>query len=177
MANHSSASVRETPHVNQNSRTNTIINSLKERAQAVLNDRSIDAQSRALIRYALETNDPLLAEFVRRADAGETLVDEAGYLNTSYTDEEKTAALAELICRAGDEAGTRSAALLVLMSTLENASHPKALANLAKHLAFTRCGELNFNGVVEAQSAIFESELLADDTKGTSHEQYKPHLH
>jgi hypothetical protein len=57
MANHSSASVRETPHVNQTSRTNTIINALKQRAQAVLNDSSIDPQSRAIIRYALETND------------------------------------------------------------------------------------------------------------------------
>jgi hypothetical protein len=162
MANDSSASVRENPHVN--SRTNTFINALKERAQAVLNDPLIDAPSRMIIRYALETNDPLLPELVRRADAGETLLDEAGFLNISSTDEEKVAALAELICRAGDEPGTKSAALLVLMSTLENASHPKALANLAKHLAFTRCGELNFNGVVEAQIAVFESELLADDT-------------
>jgi len=162
MANDSSASVRETPHVN--SRTNTFINALKERAQAVVNDRSIDARSRAIIRYSLEINDPLLAELVRRVDAGETIVDEAGFLKLSSTDEEKIEALAELICRAGDEAGTKSAALLVLMSTLENASHPKALANLAKHLAFTRCGELNFNGVVEAQIAVFESELLADDT-------------
>jgi len=106
----------------------------------------------------------LLPELVRRADAGETLLDEAGYLNISSADEEKIEALAELICRAGDEAGTKSAALLVLMSTLENASHPKALANLVKHFAFTRCGELNFNGVVEAQIAVFESELLGDDT-------------
>lgn len=163
MANHGSASVREIPHVNQTSRTNTIINALKERAQAVLNDRSIDVQSRAIIRFALETNDPSLAEFVRRVDAGETLLDEAGYLNISNTDEEKIEALAELICRAGDEAGTKSAALLVLMSTLENASHPQALANLVKHFSFTRCGELNFNGVVEAQIAVFESTLLADD--------------
>src|SRR6185436_9451358 len=163
MVNDSSASMRETPHVQQTSRTNTIVNALKERAQAVINNRSIDAPSRAIIRYSLETNDPLLAEFVRRADAGETLVDEAGFLKRSRTDEEKVEALAELICRAGDEAGTKSAALLVLMSTLENASHPKALANLAKHLAFTRCGELNFNGVVEAQIAVFERALLADD--------------
>jgi len=85
-------------------------------------------------------------------------------LNISSTDEEKIAALVELICRAGDEAGSKSAALLVLMSTLENASHPKALANLAKHFAFTRCGELNLNGVIEAQIAVFESELLADAT-------------
>ena len=80
MANHSSASVRETPHANQTTRTNTIINALKERAQAVLNDRSIDPQSRAIIRCALETNDPWLAEFVRRADAGETLVNSEGFL-------------------------------------------------------------------------------------------------
>src|SRR5215475_11039957 len=93
----------------------------------------------------------------------ETIVDEAGFLKISNTDEEKIAALAELICRAGDEAGTKSAALLVLMSTLENASHPKALANLAKHFAFTRCGELNFNGMVEAQLAVLESELLTDN--------------
>ena len=164
MANHSSASVRETPHVNQTSRTNTIINALKQRAQAVLNDRSIDPQSRAIIRYALETNDPWLAKLVRCADAGETVIDSAGFLNTSSTDEAKIAALAEMICRAGDEAGTKSAALLVLMSTLGNATHPKALANVAKHFAFARCGELNLNGMVEAQIEVLEGELLASNT-------------
>ena len=164
MTTHSSATVRQTPHVNQTSRTNTIVNALKQRAQAVLNDSSIDPESRAIIRYALETNDPWLAEFVHRADAGETVVDSAGFVKTSSTDEEKIAALAKLICRTGDEAGTKSAALLVLMSTLENASHPKALANLAKHFAFTRCGELNLNGMVEAQIAVLESELLTENT-------------
>ena len=164
MTTHGSATVRETPHVNQTSRTNTIINALNRRAQAVLNDRSIDAESRAIIRYALETNDPWLAELVRRADEGETVIDSSGFLKTSSTDEEKIAALAELICRAGDNAGTKSAALLVLMSMLENASHPKALANLAKHVAFTRCGELNLNGMVESQIAVLESELLTDNT-------------
>ena len=86
MANHSSATMRETPHVNQTSRTNTIINALRQRAQAVLNDRSVDPQSRAIIRYALETNDPWLAELVRRADAREPVVDQAGFLMTSSTD-------------------------------------------------------------------------------------------
>ena len=163
MANDSSATVRETPHVHRTSQTDTIMNALKERAQAVLNNRTIDPQDRAIICYALETNDPWLAELVRRADAGETVVDEAGYLNISNTDEEKITALAEIICRTGDEAGTKSAALLVLMFTLENALHPKALANLAKHFAFTRCGELNLNGMVDAQIAVLESELLADN--------------
>jgi hypothetical protein len=163
MANHSSAPVRETPHVNPTSRTNTIVNALKERAQAVLDDSSIDPETRAIIRYALETYDPWLAELVRRADAGETVINAEGFLQTSRTNEEKIAALVEMICRAGDEAGTNSAALLVLMSTLENATDPKALANLAKHFAFARCGELNLNGMVEAQIAVFESELLADN--------------
>ena len=74
MANHSSATVRETPHVHQTS--------LKRKARSVLNDRSIDPQSRAIIRYALEINDPWLPELVRRADMGETLIDEAGFLKT-----------------------------------------------------------------------------------------------
>jgi hypothetical protein len=58
----------------------TISNALKRRAQAVINDKSIDAQSRALIRYALETDDPWLPELVRRADAGETIIDRGGRL-------------------------------------------------------------------------------------------------
>ena len=73
MADHSSASTREqTPH-NQTTRTATIIDALKRRAQSVLNDRSIEPQSRAIIRYALETNDPWLAELVRRAEARESI--------------------------------------------------------------------------------------------------------
>jgi hypothetical protein len=66
-----------------------------------------------------------------------------------------------MICQAGDRP---AAALLVLMATLENASHPKALANTAKHLAFTRCGELNLCGMVDAQIAVLEGELLAGNT-------------
>ena len=164
MNTHSSATVRETPHVNQTSRTNTIINALKRRAQSVLNDKSIDAQSRAIIRYALETNDPWLAELVRRADAGENVVEDFQSLENDGDDVsgEKIAALAEMICRAGDEPATKSAALLVLMAALERAAHPKALANTAKHLAFTRCGELNFCDMVDAQIPVFESELLRE---------------
>ena len=167
MANHSSASVREhTPHSTRTSRTNTIVNALKRRAQAVLSDKSIDPESRAIIRYALEINDPWLAELVRRADAGEPVVDDRGFEvqpepNEDDWNEEKIEALTEMICRAGDEQGIKAAALLVLMATLENSSHPKALANTAKHLAFTRCGELNVYGMVDSQIALAESELLA----------------
>ena len=163
MATHVSATVRETPHVNQPSRTNTIINALKRRAQSVLNDTSIDAQSRAIIRYALETNDPWLAELVRRADAGETMFDKIDFSQTPASgeddsNEDKIEALTEIVCRAGDQS---AAALLILMAMLENATHPKALANVAKHLAFTRCGELNLNGMVDAQIAVLERELLS----------------
>ena len=170
MANHSSATVREhTPHANRTSRTNTIVNALKRRAQAVLSDKSIDPQSRAIIRYALEVNDPWLARLVRRADAGEAIVDNLGFeetpdTNNNDSNEEKIEALTEIICRANDEPGTRAATLLVLMATIENSSHPKALANTAKHLAFTRCGELNLYGMVDTQIAAAEAELLADNT-------------
>ena len=163
MTSHSSATVRlETSHVNQTSRTNPIVNALKRRAQAVLNDTSIDPQGRAIIRYALETNDFWLAELVRRADAGEDVVDNLQSIeaNEDEASEEKIAALAEMICRVGDEPATKSAALLVLMAELENATHPKALANTAKHLAFTRCGELNFCDIVDAQIPLVESQLL-----------------
>ena len=159
MANHSSATVRrETPHVNQTSRSNTIVNALKQRAQVVLNDRSIDPQSRAIIRYALETNDPWLARLVRQADAIGTIDLSEMLLNEADSIEDKIKMLTEKICRGGEEP---AAALLVLMSTVENATHPKALANIAKHLVFTRCGELNVYGMVDAQIAALEGKLFA----------------
>ena len=142
MTSHVSATAREeTPHVKQTSKT-TISDGLRRRAQSVINDKSIDAQRRAIIRYGLEINDPWLAELVSRANAGE-----------------KIEALAEIICRAGDES---AAALLVLMGKLQNSADPNALANTVKHLAFTRCGELNVHGIVDAQIAIVEGELLRD---------------
>jgi len=136
MANNGSASVRETPHVNRTSSTNTIVNALKERAEAVLNDRSIDPQSRAIIRHALETNDPWLAGLVRSADAGENVFD---VIEAEAPNSEKIEALAEIICRAGDKS---AAALFLLTGKIENSAHPEVLANVAKHVAFARCGEL-----------------------------------
>jgi hypothetical protein len=146
-----------TPHTN-NSTNQTISEALKRRAQAVINDKSIDAETRTIVRYGLEINDPCLPELVRRADAGETLIDN---LHVPPTTEEKIEALAEIICRAGDEP---TAALLVLMATLENASHPKALANAAKHFVLTRCVESNLNGMIDAQIALLESELFAGNS-------------
>jgi hypothetical protein len=50
------------------------------------------------------------------------------------------------------------------MAKLEESPHPKALANTAKHFAFTRCGELNLNSMVDAQIEALEQELFAVDT-------------
>jgi hypothetical protein len=50
-----------------------------------LNDKSIDPQSRAIIRYAREIHDPWLARLVRRADAGETIVDNLDFEETPET--------------------------------------------------------------------------------------------
>ena len=77
MTKHSSATTRaESPHgIDQipATRTATIVDALKRRAQAVLNDRSIDPQTRAIIRYGLEINDPWLADLVRRVESGESI--------------------------------------------------------------------------------------------------------
>ena len=164
MTTHSSATRKEIPHATN---TTTISNSLRRRAQAIIKDRSIDAQSRAFIRYGLEINDPWLAELVRRVDDGETITDDIDFSQTPPSGEddpgEKIEALTEMICRGGDEPETKSAALLVLMATLENAPHPKALANRAKHVAFTHCGELNLCGMVDAQIDVLDRELFVSE--------------
>ena len=160
MGTDSSASMRETPHVTE---TITISNALKRRAQSVINDTSIDPQWRAIVRYGLETNDPWLGDLVRRADAGEPIIDTVNFsLEPQSSDnqisEEKIEALTEMICWAGDES---AAALFVLMGMLENSTHPKLLANTAKHFAFARCSESNLYGIVDAQVVVVEGELLA----------------
>jgi len=76
--------------------------------------------------------------------------------------EEKLERLAAMICQAGSQPESRSAALLVLMSTLEHSTEPKLLANHVKHMAFTRCAELNCFGMVDAQIAAIETELLVN---------------
>ena len=75
MVNHSSATQREEePHATKTSGI-TINKALTRRAQSIINDKSIDAQSRTIIRYSLEINDPWLAELVRGVDEGKTIVD------------------------------------------------------------------------------------------------------
>jgi hypothetical protein len=165
MTSHSSATaLDETPHETETTQT-TISDALRRRAQTVIHDSAIDPQWRSIIRYALEINDPLLADLVRRADAGETIIDTTDFSQTlepneDDSSEEKIEALAEIICKASDES---AAALFVLMGMLENSTHPKLFANTVKHFAFTRCGELNLFGIVDAQTAVIEGELLAGD--------------
>ena len=148
MTSHSSVTARqEKSHANRTTRTATITNALKQRAQAVLNDPSLDDQSRAILRHALETNDPWLADLVRREDADE-----------GDSNRRKVEALAEIICGGG---GQSAAALFVLMGTMQNSTEPETIAHTVKHFAFTRCGEFNVFGMVDAQIAVVEGELLA----------------
>ena len=161
MVTHTSATVLEqTPHATET--TITISDALRRRAQSVMTDIWIDREWRAVIRYALETNDPSLADLVRRADAGELSIDTIDFSQTPETNdddsmEQKISALSEIICQAGDEP---AAALFVLMGTLENSAHPKVLANTAKHFAFAQCANLNLYGLVDAQIDLVEGELL-----------------
>ena len=167
MDTNSSATTRpDTPHSVNSTTNQTITDALKRRAQSLIKDKTIDAQNRAILRYGLEINDPWLPELVRRADAGEDLVEVLessliSKMNEDNSGEQTIEALTELICRAGDDPETKSAALLVLMATIEEALHPKALANAAKHLAFTRCGEMNVYGMVDTQVAALKDDLMA----------------
>ena len=162
MSTHSSATLRaETPHATNN----TINDAIKRRAQSLINDRTIDESDRAFIRYALATNDASgLSELVRRVDAGEPVIDESCVLEADdeISTEEKLERLATMIRQAGAQPENQIRCLLVLMSTIENSTEPKVLANHVKHIAFTRCGELNCFGMVDAQIAAIETELLVN---------------
>ena len=164
----SSASTREqAPHsiTNNKLKLNPNGDDGRQRAWSLIRDKSIDEGSRSLIGYALEIDDPRLAELVQRAEAGESLMDNIVATDTADNEstEQKVDVLAGLICQAHDP-GTRAAALLVLMSALEDADDPKSLARNAKHHAFTRCGEMNVYGMVDAQTAALEHELLAHNS-------------
>ena len=72
MAKDSSATVRsETPHLSA---------AIKQRAQSLINDKTLDAATRAVLRYGLKIDDPSLADLVRRIDAGESIIDDLGFL-------------------------------------------------------------------------------------------------
>jgi len=78
MSTHVSATaLEETSHETENQIT--ISDALRRRAQSVINDRRTDPQWRSIVRYALEINDPWLADIVRRAGAGETIIDSVDF--------------------------------------------------------------------------------------------------
>ena len=85
MTTHSSSAPerKATPHATTSTTNNTISDAVRRRAHALINDRTIDANERVWIRYALETNDAGgLAELVRRADAGEPIIDDSHLLES-----------------------------------------------------------------------------------------------
>ena len=170
MASHSSATARlETPHVSKTTRTTTISDALRRRAQSVVNDKTIDPQWRAIIRAALELNDRGLSEFVSRAEAGENIGDTFESLRAPVPNEDevslrKVEAVTEIICRAGDEP---TAALFILMENLHGSTDPKVYANRAKHVAFSHCGELHVYETIDAQIGKIEGQLLAGNTLGS----------
>src|ERR1044072_4787406 len=99
MLNHKSAQLRDETPPQTNSITNKPISeALKRRAQSLIKDRIIDASERTWIRYALEINDPALAEMVRRADAGEPIIDDTHPIGSyeEVSTEEKVERLAEM---------------------------------------------------------------------------------
>jgi len=79
MSTHVSATaLEETPHETETTQI-TISDTLRRLAQSVIDDRRTDPQWRTIIRYALKTNDPWLADIVRRASAGEKIIDSTDF--------------------------------------------------------------------------------------------------
>jgi len=158
MTTHGSATPRE--HTPQLIKSQKPGDALKQQTPSLIHDNSINPQSRAVTDYALEING---SELLRRVEAAETISDDlscgpAEQRTETHSTEAKIEALAEMICSAGEES---SAALLVLMAMIENSIHPSALAHTTKHIAFTRCGEWNSFGMIDAQIAMLEGELFA----------------
>ena len=155
MTTHSSATAhQDTPHETETTMI-AVSDATKRRAESVINDTTIDSQWRTIIRFALELNDPSLAELVTRAEARENIVETFESLRTPDAIEDestlrKVEALAEIISRCGDQP---TASLFMLMETLESAMQPKVLASRAKHVAFSRCAELHVYEMVDAQIA------------------------
>jgi hypothetical protein len=166
MTTHSSATAhQDTPHETATTMV-AVSDATKRRAESVINDTTIDPQWRTIIRFALELNDPFVGELVSRAEAGEDVVETFESLRTPVRIEDesslrKVEALAEIISRSGDEP---TAALFILMETLENSKDPRVFASRAKHVAFSRCGELQVYEMIDAQLAELEGELLASNT-------------
>ena len=79
MSTHGSAiALEETPHETETTQI-TISDALRCRALSVINDRRTDPQWRSIVRYALEINDPWLPDIVRRAGAGEKIIDSVDF--------------------------------------------------------------------------------------------------
>jgi len=72
MARHTSATSRSSK--SHNDRSNNIDASVKHRARLLITNSSIPKQTRNLIRYALQINDPYLAQVVRRVESGEITI-------------------------------------------------------------------------------------------------------
>jgi len=100
MSTHVSATaLEETPHEIETTQITTS-DALRRRAQSVINDRRTDPQWRNIVRYALEINDPWLADIVRRASAGEKIIDSVDFTlepdaNEDDSNKERLEVLAE----------------------------------------------------------------------------------
>ena len=89
MSTHVSATaLEETPHEPETIQV-TISDELRCRAQAIIDDRRTDPQWRPIVRYALEIKDPWLVDIVRRAGAGEKIIDSTDFtLEPQFNEDE-----------------------------------------------------------------------------------------
>ena len=107
MAIDGSASTRQqAPHsiTNNTLKLNPNNDEVRQRAWSLIRDKSLDEGSRSLIGYALEIEDPRLAELVQRAEAGESVMVNIVATDTADNEatQQKVGVLVEMICQAHD---------------------------------------------------------------------------
>lgn len=75
MVRHVNARLRNKPSTSRKTKSTIIGASLKRRARRLITNSSIPKQTRNLIEYALEIQDPYLAQVVRRVEQGEMTIE------------------------------------------------------------------------------------------------------
>jgi hypothetical protein len=86
MLNNNSAELRDgTPHANNSISNKPFSESVRRRAQSLIENTTIDDCARAFIQYTLENDDPYLTKLVRRVAAGESILTMSPHSKTNST--------------------------------------------------------------------------------------------
>jgi hypothetical protein len=100
---------------------------IKQRAQTIVDSDAYDNDTRESIRFHLETNDSELAEFVRRAEQGETICDTLPLEVEEYRHEDECKKAAQYVIAAYEVKGIPDFLTDAMMVALNKAAEIKGV--------------------------------------------------